>query len=244
MGAGGDWLYPLWEVVDGSEHFEGCDCLGDFDGDLVLTGDDIQRFVDCLTGNAPAGTNCTCADMNMNGGGDFGDVALFVDKLIQKAPCMNFLPIVDQAFELLTPSQLGACCLSPTECIITSEIDCVECRGGIYIGDKEECPTTTVRVVVHTATQWSHSIETVVACPDPARGVAGCTNQPFEIDPWTTEPGGTSCEDFSHPDACPIPADFFGPGSDPFGGQVCFEGVPLGNTPFGDFGDADTLVPR
>lgn len=244
MGPGMEWLYPGWMIVDGSEHLHKCACLGDFDGDMVLTGADIQGFVACVTGNVPAGTICTCADVNMSGSVDSGDIAAFVTKLLQKAPCMNFQPFVDQAFELLTPSQLGACCISPTECVIVSEIECVECRGGIYLGDKEECPTTTVRVVVHTATQWSHSIETVVDCPSPAAGLVGCTDELFEIDPWTTEAGGTSCEDFSHPEACPIPADFFGPGSDPFTGQVCFDGVPLGNTPFGDFGDADTLVLR
>ncbi len=42
----------------------------------------------------------------------------------------------------------------------------------------------------------------------------------------------------------PIPADFFGPGSDPFVGQVCLAGVPLGPTAFGTFGDADTIIRR
>ncbi len=39
----------------------------------------------------------------------------------------------------------------------------------------------------------------------------------------------------------PIPANFFGPGSDPFIGPVQLEGNPLN---FGSFGDADTLVER
>jgi len=38
-----------------------------------------------------------------------------------------------------------------------------------------------------------------------------------------------------------IPADFFAPGSDPFDGQVCLRGVPLGHP---DFPDADTLIQR
>ena len=40
--------------------------------------------------------------------------------------------------------------------------------------------------------------------------------------------------------SCPIPADFFGPGSDPFDGAIQFEGKPLGDP----FGDADTIVER
>lgn len=39
---------------------------------------------------------------------------------------------------------------------------------------------------------------------------------------------------------CTIPADFFGPGSDPFAGTIQFEGQPLG----GPFGKADTIVER
>ena len=53
-----------------------------------------------------------------------------------------------------------------------------------------------------------------------------------------------NCENFGAPGACPIPADFFGPGSDPFSDSVCFRGEPLGVV-FGlDFGEADTLVCR
>lgn len=42
----------------------------------------------------------------------------------------------------------------------------------------------------------------------------------------------------------PIPTGFFGPGSEPFFGQVCYGGVPLGVTPFGSFEVADTIVQR
>ena len=38
-----------------------------------------------------------------------------------------------------------------------------------------------------------------------------------------------------------IPADFFGPGSDPFAGSLCLEGVSLG---IPHFGEADTLIQR
>ncbi len=44
------------------------------------------------------------------------------------------------------------------------------------------------------------------------------------IDVWTTPAGGTSHQDFS---SNPIPADFFGPGSDPFDGVIVFGGLPL-----------------
>ncbi len=44
--------------------------------------------------------------------------------------------------------------------------------------------------------------------------------------------------------ATPIPADFFAPGSQPFGGIVMLGGTPLAGTPFGFFGVEDTIVMR
>ncbi|MFH1747381.1 MAG: hypothetical protein ABIG44_10100 [Planctomycetota bacterium] len=55
--------------------------------------------------------------------------------------------------------------------------------------------------------------------------------------------GGTSAH-FGGPEMPPLPADFFGPGSDPFDGQVALQGVPLGPTPWGTYDVADTLVQR
>ena len=57
-------------------------------------------------------------------------------------------------------------------------------------------------------------------------------------------PGQSTCNMFGGSDAPPIPPSFFGPGSDPFIGTVCYQGQPLGVTPFGDFGQADTVVRR
>jgi hypothetical protein len=105
---------------------------------------------------------------------------------------------------------------------------------------------------IHLATQWSHEIVSVLDCPENAAGVAGCADgaAPTRFDPWATAPAGSSCEDFGHPAACPIPGGFFGPGSDPFLDIVCFDGVPLGMvsipgfpTPL-DFGETDTVVMR
>jgi len=147
----------------------------------------------------------------------------------------------------------GACCLSATQCVIVGlEADCAA-MGGIYLGEGTSCPHQ-IRVVNHNGPQdqWSHTIETVGECPQPG-GDSGpaCTPGPYAVDVWGTSLSpGNNCENFSHPDACPIPADFFGPGSDPFNGVVCFQGVPIGVTALPgfpdplDFGDADTLVQR
>ncbi len=54
-------------------------------------------------------------------------------------------------------------------------------------------------------------------------------------------PGQQSYFDFA---ILPIPADFFAPGSQPFGGLVMIWGEPFGPTPFGFFDNEDTLVTR
>lgn len=168
----------------------------------------------------------------------------------------------------------GACCLSPPvpfSCVETTVATC-NSMGGVYLGDNVPCEHV-VREVNHNGPQdqWSHSISVTYNCPSAATsnglramGGAGrsgpgpdcdpapnCTAGPYEIDAWSTFPAaGANCEDFGHPDACPIPAGFFNPGSDPFLGEVCFQGGPLGSvTPPGfggplDFGGADTLVRR
>lgn len=68
-----------------------------------------------------------------------------------------------------------------------------------------------------------------------------------EPDPFCSipgsEPDGTHIV-FGPSDNPPIPAGFFGPGSDPFDGGVPLIGAPLGPTMWGDFEDADTLIRR
>jgi hypothetical protein len=65
------------------------------------------------------------------------------------------------------------------------------------------------------------------------------------VDAWATssEPSEPTCNRFGQ-GSPPIPSGFFSPGSQPFFGQVCYAGEPLGATPFGDFNVADTLVRR
>ncbi len=60
------------------------------------------------------------------------------------------------------------------------------------------------------------------------------------FDLWTTPPGGAT-HDFA---GDPIPADFFGPGSDPFTGFVGFVGVPIPTHAGQPTGGADTIVER
>ncbi len=59
------------------------------------------------------------------------------------------------------------------------------------------------------------------------------------VDLFSTPAGGATFVDFSEN---PIPAGFFGPGSDPFVGQVALQGVPLNQ--FDELFQADTVVQR
>ncbi|MGD8450594.1 MAG: thrombospondin type 3 repeat-containing protein [Phycisphaerae bacterium] len=61
------------------------------------------------------------------------------------------------------------------------------------------------------------------------------------IDLWTTPGGGTTYHDFAF---SPVPPDFFGPGSDPFEGQVALVGQPLPTEPPGLLGPTDLVVER
>jgi hypothetical protein len=62
-------------------------------------------------------------------------------------------------------------------------------------------------------------------------------------DLWTTPPGG-AVEDFGGSAVPPLPADFFGPGSDPFVGVVNFTGEPIPSFDGQPTGGADTIVER
>ena len=82
-------------------------------------------------------------------------------------------------------------------------------------------------------------------CGTLCSGTTAC--QPgISFDAWMTsdQPGQPSCNLFGSPESPPIPSNFFNPGSDPFNGQVCYQGVPLGSTPYGNFDQADTVVRR
>ncbi len=69
------------------------------------------------------------------------------------------------------------------------------------------------------------------------------TNDPVaKLDAWQT--WGRCVDNYLFIQSPPIPADFFGPGSQPFFGSICYSGQPLGATPFGEFDVADTIIRR
>ncbi len=113
--------------------------------------------------------------------------------------------------------------------------------------DQSQCMSTVCSLSPSCCSdQWSASC---VALAQQRCGTlcsaGGCTPG-VSYDPWMTsdDPVEPTCNTFGAPDEPAVPPSFFGPGSDPFEGTVCYHGDPLGSTPYGTFGLADTLVRR
>jgi hypothetical protein len=64
---------------------------------------------------------------------------------------------------------------------------------------------------------------------------------PPGVDCYATPPDGNTYMNFG---GAPIPADFFGPGSDPFDGMIYLQGQPLNTSPPDILGPTDTIVER
>jgi hypothetical protein len=177
------------------------------------------------------GDGSICGDCNNNGIPDETDIEMGTSQ-----DC-NTNSIPDEC------DTFGCCGPTVGQCGNTL-IDICMTIGGNWLGDDcLQCPRQSVGIIVEPGGQvFIHNIGPPVDCdlgaPSPG---GGCVPGQF-IDPWKTEPGG--CQQFGVPDSPAIPAGFFETGSDPFTGTVCLEGVPLGPTPFGDFGEADTLILR
>ncbi|MFQ5495395.1 MAG: hypothetical protein ACE5EX_08445, partial [Phycisphaerae bacterium] len=144
----------------------------------------------------------------------------------------------------------GACCIGGDRCTVSTQATCETPPplglGGTYLGVGSLCDTENVVAVVEPGGDvFVHHIGPPVDCRvgGSARRVGPCGAGPF-FDPWKSPAHGQMCHSFGVADSPPIPADFFAPGSDPFTGTICLEGVPLGTTAFGSFGDADTIIQR
>jgi hypothetical protein len=140
----------------------------------------------------------------------------------------------------------GACCMTATACAFVPEPTCTG-AGGDFRGEGTQCPTQNVGTNEHRGLEVVHWTDPSLNCHDiVARAAGDCIPGPL-IDAWmsATGAGHDICHQFGVSDCSPaIPADFFEFGSEPFAGSVCLAGVPLGPTPWGDFGNADTLILR
>ncbi len=61
-----------------------CDCVGDGNGDGLLTGADVQAFVDCAIGGS-ASEFCDCADADDDGDIDEVDAGLYAEEIVNSS---------------------------------------------------------------------------------------------------------------------------------------------------------------
>lgn len=149
------------------------------------------------------------------------------------------------------PPPTGACCYDRGRtCTMATLAACIAPRptglGGCYLGNGTTCPTIAGRKAKHRGRVVTHYSRPPIDCrractPAAATSSGPCSGSGPYYDAWETVEELSLCHDFGAPETEPIPADFFGPGSDPFYGVVCFGGVPLG---LPEHGDADTLIQR
>lgn len=202
-------------------------CNPEVDGIFPVNLADVFAVIACINSGVPT----AACDVNCDGVVNLGDAEI-VWCAIATTP----------AGYPACCSDLGACCRNGVECSNEYALDCTS-TGGLFQGVGTSCEGTVVSVVEPGGSIFTHVIYPPAECPvtrAPARAPRACDADEFFLDPWVT-PSGLSCHNFGVAGSPAIPADFFGPGSDPFIGQVCFTGVPAGN-PF--FPDADTVVRR
>ena len=149
--------------------------------------------------------------------------------------------------------EAGACCFKRLDgtpgCADLDPDVCLSLDHGTPLGPCVTCPPVDAQINAHfTQAQYlEHPVTPPTQCPDPSALLRGRDCPPgYVIDSWFSiaqdeRRANIFCEDFQD---TPIPGGFFGPNSDSFDGVICYEGVPLGSTPFGEFGDADTLIKR
>jgi hypothetical protein len=94
--------------------------------------------------------------------------------------------------------------------------------------------TTTVTCNADDSCGQSATCSFTVTVNDPNTVATG-------IDLFTTPAGGSTHHNLS---TTPIPGDFFGPGSDPFGGDIVYRGDPLVTDPPNALYPTDTIVRR
>ncbi len=212
------------------------DCPWDCDG----SNDGIVGITDFLALLAQWGTPGGSCDKD---GGGVG-ITDFLALLAAWGPC----PV--SSVKCCLPIDLEAYCqnpdVDPPEACVDAA-SCSECAslGGLCV---EECNLVEQTITVLDENSPSggakHTTWTALVCAPKAPCVCGNLVDALFTPATACAVGQGSQVQFGSPEIPPIPADFFGPGSDPFVGGVCLKGEPLGNTPFGDFGEADTLVRR
>lgn len=151
--------------------------------------------------------------------------------------------VISRAFTVFN-CNTGACCLGINGCLVKTSAECASI-GGVFLGLCSRCPPQIIVTGYENGQVFTHPVSPPMDCSHPPRVAAPpCDGQTIFIDAWVSPPNSQMCQQFGVTGSPAIPAGFFGTGSDAFAGSICLEGVPLGPTSYGDFGQADTLVAR
>lgn len=139
----------------------------------------------------------------------------------------------------------GACCIDADGCVEATVAECATVEG-VFQGLCSRCPKQNIALIAEHGGIFVHVIGPPVDCfgGAPRGGDPDCSSVTTFIDAWHSPIDGQMCQQFGVPGSPAIPAGFFGPGSDVFTNPICLHGTPLGPTPYGDFGEADTLIQR
>ncbi len=180
------------------------------------------------------GVSCRPSPCDCNGNGTPDG-----EEIAEGAPDCDDDGVLDEC-EFPDPNTVGACCIPDLGCTETSEALC-EGQGGEFAGTCTGCDEQSFALIIEAdGSVFVHVVGPPVDCGPPVGSPSGVPCTGPKIDPWTSPAANAlMCHNFAAGN--PIPADFFGPGSDPFAGVVCFEGVPLGDP---TFPNADTLIER
>jgi hypothetical protein len=250
------------EALAAAQRLANCPCDADLNGDGIVDLYDFMTFAACVGG--PTVNECEGGDFDCDGTIDgYYDYEVFqcsfglVPPQPQCCPvgcCMPDLTCQNLSEQdcLLAGGTVvsggctyGGCCLDPQTCAIMFEDDCIA-AGGVFYGPCVKCTDQNAFPFQEPGGEvFIHVIGPPVQCPPPqgrAASARACVGDPF-VDTWVSD-HDIMCHNFGVPGSPAIPADFFEPGSEPFSGAVCLIGTPLGPTPWGEFGDADTLIQR
>jgi hypothetical protein len=204
-------------------------CNADVDGDGDVDLSDLAIVYNCYAGIIPPTAAC---DVNCDGVVGAADVEI--------VGCWGGLLGGLPGGEACC-TEVRSCCLG-VECADTTPENC-KALGGTPGPILSSCAGTPVAIVEPGGSVFMHHIFSPAECPvvpQPAPRGQPCDLGDFFLDPWMTT-GGLSCHNFGVVGSPAIPADFFGPGSEPFTGEVCFSGTPSGHP---SFPDADTIIRR
>lgn len=170
-------------------------------------------------------------------GGTFESIFYVLPRLEFTRVSDGMLVIWDTGLESVAPLELYA--PGPWVHALSPSLEIIAPSDGIYVPGVYEA-------VPGNPTSQCLEIMTAVDAAGAVRLTLRDSRYLPSEDPFVVMPGpgpdGTYVE-FGAGNSPPLPADFFGPGSDPFEGQVCLQGEPVGPT-WGILEDANTLVLR